>query len=870
MAKTRVHDLAKEYGISSKEMLEHLRDLKIPAKSASSTLEDAYVSMVRKKLKPILEAHAAEIEAQKRAEEEAKAEEARIAAEKAEAERIAAEQRRERERAEEERRRAAAEAERKAREEAKAEAERKAAEEAEKNRVRDNAPKSVPSFTSLLDQIAQQEQILKQQAEEAAQKKAAGQGRGQHRSDRARGESRPSAAAAPAPSADASGRRRGKKGRRGEGDGEDRYSRMAREAEAYNRSRVLEEARVAVEEASRESTGRRKRRKERRQKQAEEAAMEQRIEEALANDQDLSQLDTVKVPQGSTVQELAELLGVPANDIIKRLFLLGTPLTLTESMSDELIELVADDLGRDVKVMTKEEENSFTFYDDPKDLVPRAPVVTVMGHVDHGKTSLLDAIRHTGVAEGEAGGITQAIGASQVTINGRKITFIDTPGHATFTAMRARGAKVTDIVILIVAADDGVMPQTIESINHAKAAGVPIIVAVNKIDKPGANPDKVRQELTEYGIIPEEWGGQNMFVNISAKQKIGIDDLLETVILQADVLELKANPDTFASGNVLEAKLDRGRGSVATVLVTRGTLRIGDALVAGMAYGRVRAMLDPKGNAVTEAGPSDAVEILGLQSVPMAGDEFRVFHDERDARQLADERALKARIEEQNRVKHVTLENLFDTMADAEVKELNLIIKADVQGSIEALQDSLDKMDQSEVRINTIHSAVGAITETDVILADASNAIIIGFGVRPEAKAKSAAERDGVEIRTYSVIYKAIEDIDAARIGMLKPTEVEVQTGVAEVRDTFKVPKVGIAAGCMVQEGEISRDDQVRLVRDGIVVYEGKIASLRRYKDDVKSVKAGFECGIGLENFQDVKPGDQIEGFRIDQVARTE
>ena len=874
MAKTRVHDLAKEYGISSKEMLEHLRDLKIPAKSASSTLEDAYVSMVRKKLKPILEAHAAEIEAQKRAEEEAKAEEARIAAEKAEAERIAAEQRRERERAEEERRRAAAEAERKAREEAKAEAERKAAEEAEKNRVRDNAPKSVPSFTSLLDQIAQQEQILKQQAEEASQKKAASRERGHDRGGARRDGSRPAAAtaaAAPAGGAADSGRgRRGKKGRRGDGDGEDRYSRMAREAEAYNRSRVLEEARVAVEEASRESTGRRKRRKERRQKQAEEAAMEQRIEEAIANDQDLSQLDTVKVPQGSTVQELAELLGVPANDIIKRLFLLGTPLTLTESMSDELIELVADDLGRDVKVMTKEEENSFTFYDDPSTLKPRPPVVTVMGHVDHGKTSLLDAIRHTGVAEGEAGGITQAIGASQVTINGRLITFIDTPGHEAFTAMRARGAKVTDIVILIVAADDGVMPQTIESINHAKAAGVPIIVAVNKIDKPGANPDRVRQELTEYGIIPEEWGGQNMFVNISAKKKIGIDELLETIILQADVLELKANPDTFASGNVLEAKLDRGRGSVATVLVTRGTLRIGDALVAGMAYGRVRAMLDPKGNAVTEAGPSDAVEILGLQSVPMAGDEFRVFHDERDARQLADERALKARIEEQNRVKHVTLENLFDTMADAEVKELNLIIKADVQGSIEALQDSLDKMDQSEVRINTIHSAVGAITETDVILADASNAIIIGFGVRPEAKAKSAAERDGVEIRTYSVIYKAIEDIDAARIGMLKPTEVEVQTGVAEVRDTFKVPKVGIAAGCMVQEGEISRDDQVRLVRDGIVVYDGRIASLRRYKDDVKSVKAGFECGIGLENFQDVKPGDQIEGYRIDQVARTE
>ena len=872
MAKTRVHDLAKEYGMSSKEMLDHLKDMKIPAKSASSTLEDAYVSMVRKKLKPILEARAAEIEAAKAAEEAAKAEKERIAAEEAEKERIAAEQRRERERAEEERRRAAAEAERKAKEEARAEAERKAREEAEKNRVRDNAPKSVPSFTSLLDQIAQQEKVLKQQADEAAQKKAAAQGKPRRADAPARRGAPAPAAGAPSsqPSGDGDGRRRGKKGRRGADGGEDRYSRMAREAEAYNRSRVLEEARVAVEEASRESTGRRKRRKERRQKQAAEAAMEQRIEEAIANDQDLSQLDTVRVPQGSTVQELAELLGVPANDIIKRLFLLGTPLTLTESMSDELIELVADDLGRDVKVMTKEEENSFTFYDDPADLKPRPPVVTVMGHVDHGKTSLLDAIRHTGVAEGEAGGITQAIGASQVTVGDRTITFIDTPGHETFTAMRARGAKVTDIVILIVAADDGVMPQTVESINHAKAAGVPIIVAVNKIDKPGANPDKVRQELTEYGVIPEEWGGQNMFVNISARQKIGIEELLDTVLLQADVLELKANPDTFASGNVLEAKLDRGRGSVATVLVTRGTLRIGDALVAGLSYGRVRAMLDPKGNSVTEAGPSDAVEILGLQSVPMAGDEFRVFQDDRDARDLADQRALKARIEEQNRVKHVTLENLFDTMADAEVKELNLIIKADVQGSIEALQDSLDKMDQSEVRINTIHSAVGAITETDVVLADASNAIIIGFGVRPEAKARAAAERDGVEIRTYSVIYKAIEEIDAARIGMLKPTEIEVQTGTAEVRDTFKVPKVGIAAGCMIVEGEISRDDQVRLVRDGIVVYEGKIASLRRYKDDVKSVKAGFECGIGLENFQDVKPGDQIEGFRIEQVARTE
>ena len=883
MAKTRVHDLAKEYGMTSKEMLGHLADMKIPAKSASSTLEDAYVSMVRKQLKPILDARAAEIEAEKRAEAEAKAEEERIEAERAEKQRIEAEKRREAERAEEERRRKAEEERRRRAEEERLAAEKKAKEEAEKNRVRDTAPKSVPSFSSLLDQIAQQEQVLKHQAEEAAQKKAESKGsRGGKRGSGRGGESRQSAAPAAsgnAPAANAGaandsersdGRRRGKKGRRGEEGGEDRYSRMAREAEAYNRNKVLDEAREAVEEASRESTGRRKRRKERRQKQQAEAEQEKRIEEAIANDQDLSQLDTVKVPQGSTVSDLAELLGVPANDIIKRLFLLGTPLTLTESMSDDLIELVADDLGRDVKVMTKEEENSFSFYDNPEDLKPRSPVVTVMGHVDHGKTSLLDAIRHTGVAAGEAGGITQAIGASQVQINGRTITFIDTPGHETFTAMRARGAKVTDIVILIVAADDGVMPQTVESINHAKAAGVPIIVAVNKIDKPGANPDKVRQELTEYGVIPEEWGGQNMFVNISAKKKQGIDELLESVLLEADVLELKANPDTFASGYVLEGKLDRGRGSVATVLVSRGTLHVGDALVAGLSYGRVRAMIDPKGNPVTEAGPSDPVEILGLSSVPNAGDEFRVFQDDREARDLADQRALKARIEEQNRVKHVTLENLFDTMADADVKELNLIIKADVQGSIEALQDSLDKMDQSEVRINTIHSAVGAINETDVVLADASNAIIIGFGVRPDAKARGAAERAGAEIRCYDVIYKALEDLDAARIGMLKPTEVEVSTGLAVVLDTFKVPKVGIAAGVRVEEGEIANSDSVRLVRDGIVVYNGKIASMRHYKDEAKSLRGGMEGGIGLENFQDIKPGDQIEAYRIDQVARTE
>ena len=891
MAKVRVSTLAKEFGMTSKELMGHLAEMKIPAKSASSALEDAYVAMVRKQLASVIEARAQEVEAAKQAEEEAAAAEAAARAAEAERERIAAEKAREEERrqfaaaqAAEEAARAEAEAKKKAEQERLAREKEEAAREAQRRAV--PASDSGSRFRSLLDQIAAQETVLKEK-KDAEDKAKAERGnrrggnndrRGGRRNDRNASESRPHshrtnasnnvAAGMDFPNPDKQGK--GKKRKGGHNSEEDHYSRMAREAEEYSREKVLEEARAAVEEASRESTGRRKKRKEKREREAARAQEERKIEEALAQGVNPEELDAIKVSQGVTVQELAEALDVPANDIIKRLFLLGTPLTMTQSMSDDLVELVADDLGRQIRIITPEEENTFSFYDDPADLKPRAPVVTVMGHVDHGKTSLLDAIRHTGVAAGEAGGITQAIGASQVMINDRKITFIDTPGHATFTAMRARGAKVTDIVILIVAADDGVMPQTVESINHAKAAGVPIVVAVNKIDKPGANPDRVRQELTEYGVIPEEWGGQNMFVNISAKQKIGIDDLLETVLLQADVLELKANPDTFASGNVLEAKLDKGRGSVATVLVTRGTLHVGDTLVAGLTYGRVRAMLDPKGRAVTEAGPSDAVEILGLQSVPNAGDEFRVFEDEREARALADERSLKARIEEQSRVKHVTLENLFETIADAEVKELNLIIKADVQGSIEALQDSLDKMDQSEVRINTIHSAVGAINETDVVLADASNAIIIGFGVRPDGKARSAAEREGVEIRCYDVIYKCLEELDAARIGMLKPTEVEVSTGTATVLDTFKVPKVGIAAGVRVEEGEIAATDSVRLVRDGIVVFNGKIASMRHYKDEAKSLKSGSEGGIGLENFQDIKPGDQIEGYRIDQVARTE
>ena len=576
-----------------------------------------------------------------------------------------------------------------------------------------------------------------------------------------------------------------------------------------------------------------------------------------------------------TVKDLSEKIGKPVAEIIKKLFILGIMATINQEIDYDTCSLIAADYGIELELnIAKTAEDvlneSVEEADSEENLVPRPPVVTIMGHVDHGKTSLLDAFRESSITAGEAGGITQHIGAYTVSCKGRTITFIDTPGHEAFTSMRARGAQVTDIVILVVAADDGVMPQTIEAINHAKAAEVPIVVAVNKIDKPGANPDRVRQELTEYGVIPEEWGGSNMFVEVSAKKKLHIDDLLETIILQADVLELKANPDASASGFVIEANLDKGRGPVATVLIQRGTLHTGDVVVAGTSYGRVRALVNPRGEHVAEAKPADPVEILGLNSVPTAGDEFRVFEDERDARKLAEERALRARLAAQETKSHMSLDDLFSRIEDGKTTDLNLIVKADVQGSIEALRDAFDKMDQSEVRINIVHSAVGGITETDVTLAAASDAIIIGFNVRPTGKSRQQAEKEKVDIRLYRVIYQAIEDINAARVGLLSPDIVEEDTGIAEVRETFKVPKVGTIAGCYVVEGEIHRDDKVRIVRDGTVIFEGHMASLRRFKDDVKSVKQGYECGIGIEKFQDLKVGDTIEGYQVKEVERTE
>ncbi|MCL2136469.1 MAG: translation initiation factor IF-2 [Coriobacteriia bacterium] len=648
-------------------------------------------------------------------------------------------------------------------------------------------------------------------------------------------------------------------------DEEDRYRKMAQAAEQFQRERVLAEARAAVEAASNEGEGRRRKRKERREAEAREKIELEAIEKGI--DVELLSDDVIQVTTGVTVGELAEIMKVPANDIIKRLFMLGMMMTVTQTMSDDLVELIADDMERKVRIVSPEEEYAVSIVDMPADLQDRPPVITVMGHVDHGKTSLLDAIRSTGVVATEAGGITQHIGASVVNIKGRQITFIDTPGHEAFTAMRARGAKVTDVVVLVVAADDGVMPQTIEAISHANAAEVPIVVAINKIDRPDANLDRVRAELAEHGIISEEWGGQNLFVEVSAKEHIGIDDLLETILLQADYLELKANPKAIASGFVIEAKLDRGRGPVATVLVQRGTLHVGEMLVAGTAYGRVRALISPQGDNVSEAYPADPVEVLGLGSVPEAGDEFRVFTDERDARNLAEDRALRKRLISQQEESHITLEDLFARM-EGGLSELNLVVKADVQGSIEALKDALDKMDQSEVNINVIHSAVGGITETDVTLATASDAIIIGFNVRPESKARLAAEREKVEIKTYRVIYQAIDDINAARIGMLKPDLVEEHTGLAEVREVYRVPRVGNIAGCFVDSGEINADDQVRVVRNGAIVFESKIASLRHYRDDVDIVRSGLECGIGIEDFQDIKVGDVIEGYRIREVAR--
>ena len=585
--------------------------------------------------------------------------------------------------------------------------------------------------------------------------------------------------------------------------------------------------------------------------------------------------NAIHVHRGVTVQEFAEKIERSPAEIVKVLLGLGEMVTVTQSMSDDAVLLVADELGVEVEVIdpAQEEIEAQALADTEADeghTVPRPPVVTVMGHVDHGKTSILDAIRKTNVAGGEAGGITQHIGAYRVSHDNREVTFIDTPGHEAFTAMRARGAQVTDVAILVVAADDGVMPQTLEAIDHAKAAGVPVIVAVNKVDRPEADPARVRQQLSDRGLLPEEWGGDTVFVDVSAKQRTNLDQLLEMVLLTSDVqLDLKANPDAEASGHVVEAHLDKGRGPVTTLLVKRGTLRQGDALLAGIAWGRVRAMLDEHGQQIDHAGPGQPVQVLGWQELPQAGDEFRVLETEKEARGIASERDQHRRAADLVAQRSATLADLLIATQEGEVPELNLVAKADTQGSVEALEDQLNKLDQSLVRLTVLRAGAGAITENDVTLAQASNAILIGFNVVPTAQARALAEENGVDVRTYRVIYQAIQDIENAARGLLGPEKREVTLGQAEVRATFRVPRIGLVAGCMVTDGVIRRNSRLRLVRDGTVIYEGNVGSLRRFKDDVREVASGYECGIGIEGYQDIKEGDVIQAFQVEEVART-
>lgn len=583
--------------------------------------------------------------------------------------------------------------------------------------------------------------------------------------------------------------------------------------------------------------------------------------------------ETLVYTVGMNVADIAKKIHREPAEIIKKLFMMGVMVNQNQSLDKDTIEILAADYGikaeekvevdvADIDKFFEEEANN------TKHSAPRPPVVTIMGHVDHGKTTLLDKLRHTNVTAGEAGGITQHIGAYQVRHNDKIITFLDTPGHAAFTSMRARGADITDITVLVVAADDGVMPQTIEAINHSKAAGVPIIVAVNKIDKPGANPNHVMEQLTEYELIPEDWGGDTIFVDISAKFGKNLDELLDMILLESEMLELKANPKQHGAGSVIEARLDKGKGSVATLLVQQGTLHVGDPIVVGNTFGRVRTMTDARGRAIKKATPATPVEITGLNEVPQSGDRFVTFDDEKTARAAGEERAKRALMKERSQTTHVTLDNLFDTLKEGDMKEVDVIIKADVQGSVEAIAQSFKKIDVEGVRVNIIHQAVGAINESDVTLAEASNAIIIGFNVRPTPQAKVQADQDKVDIRLHNVIYKAIDEVTTAMKGMLEPVFEEKVTGYVEIRQTYKVSKLGTIGGGYVTDGYIQRDSGVRIIRDGIVIYEGKLASLKRFKDDVKQVKSGFECGLMVEKYNDIKEGDQLEAFIMEEVPQ--
>ena len=729
-----------------------------------------------------------------------------------------------------------------------------------------NAPGKPMRFKKISDAATEKkkaEELKKRQQErKASQKSEGGEKKGGRKEGRKPSDNsgRPSrqqggggGQAAPAPS----GKGKGKSKKFFDNRDRDKQSRFDRREDGpsgrrNNNNNIYDEAALEKQE---------RHKKKYKQKVVEEPTIEEMLPEG-----------TIAVTVPITVAGLSEQAEISVSKIIMSMMQMGVMATINQTLDKDAVEMLADDLGLQIVVAEEEpeiEEPGIDMHEDSEnELEPRPPIITVMGHVDHGKTSLLDAIRNTNVTAGESGGITQHIGASEVEINGKKIVFLDTPGHEAFTTMRARGAQVTDIAVLVVAADDGVMPQTIESISHAKAAGVPIIVAINKMDKPGANPDRVKQELMEHGVLVEDWGGEVISVPVSAKKGEGITDLLEMILLQADVLELKANPNRLALGTVIEARLDKAKGPVATLLVSNGTLKTGQSVVAGTTSGKIRVMTDDKGKTIRKAGPATAVEILGLSDVPAAGDAFNAVRDDKTAREIAQNRKDKMREEVLAKNASMTLDKLFSQIQEGEAKELNLIVKADVQGSVGAIITSLETLETPEVKINVIHSGVGTVNESDVKLAETSNAIIIGFNVRPTTAVTNQAQDADVEIRLYRVIYDIIDEIQDAMKGMLDPEFKEEVLGKAEVRDTFKVPNLGIVAGCYVTEGEVKRNAQIRLVRDGIVIHEGVISSLRRFKDDVKDVQAGYECGLGIEKYNDIKPGDTIECFEMVEIER--
>jgi translation initiation factor IF-2 len=856
MTRLRVYELARDLNMTNKVLLEKLDDLDISVKSHMSALDDDTIAKIKSsffstptkeetieetRVKPtVIRRRRKTVEVEASATPEAEPQEANEAAEKVHEEEIAAEVVEE----------PAAESQKTEELEAVEPQEVSAAEEAEKPAAKKakktkKAPKKEPSAKIIKLPVKPPEKPLKEKKAEPEKAKAEVERRPAERK----------AAETPPQETSPSDAETKKRRRKKKFEEPDVDKKFLKKKISFKRKAVIEGEDLYAE-------GYRPR-KQRKMAKGKKLAGGQKTQITVAK----AIKRRIKIDEAIVLSELAKRMGIKASEIIKAMMAMGSMATVNQTIDFDTASLIASEFDYEVERASFEEEALLKQEtDDPEKLLPRPPVVTIMGHVDHGKTSLLDVIRKSRISETEAGGITQHIGAYHVSTDKGQIAFLDTPGHEAFTAMRARGAQVTDIVVLVVAADDGVMPQTTEAINHSRAAEVPIIVAINKIDKQNADPEKVKRELAEIGLTPEDWGGDTIYVNVSAKQAVGIDELLEMILLQAEVLELKANPDKLASGHVVEAKIDSGRGAVATVLVREGTLRAGDPVVCGMHYGRIRAMLDDRGNQLESAGPSIPVEIVGLSGVPMAGDEFLALKDERNAKQVSEHRQQKQRSKELAQSSRLSLDKLYERMKEGEVKDLNLIIKADVHGSIEALKDSLTKLSNDEVNINVVHSASGTIAESDISLATVSNAIIIGFNVRPSIKVQALASEENVDMRFYNVIYDVIKDVKDAMVGMMASTYEERILGTAEVREVFQIPKVGNVAGCYVTDGKMERGQKMRLLRDGVVIFEGKNSSLRRFKDDVKEVQAGYECGIGIENFNDIKVGDRIDCYYLEEI----